>query len=77
MALWKIAVKNSGNVACKNKRQRLEKGMFIETSTVSTIIPLGQACEAPKLAQLFLSKYGIDVDSKQMNRSNFDCIKIG
>ena len=77
MALWKISVKNSGNVACKNKRQRLEKGMFVETSTESTIIPLGQACEAPKLAQLLLSKYGIEVDAKQMNRSNFDCIKIG
>ena len=46
MALWKISVKNSGNVACKNKRQRLEKGMFVETSTVSTIIPLGQSREA-------------------------------
>ena len=29
------------------------------------------------LAQLFMSKYGIEVDPKQMNRSNFDCIKIG
>ncbi len=77
MALWKISVKNSGNVACKNKRQRLEKGMFIETSTVSTIIPLGQSSEAPMLAQLFMSKYGIEVDPKQMNRSNFDCTKIG
>ena len=35
MALWRIVVKNSGNAACKNKKQRLEKGMFIETSTVS------------------------------------------
>ncbi len=24
MALWKISVKNSGNVACKDKRQKLE-----------------------------------------------------
>ena len=56
MAHWKISVKNSGNVACKNKRQRLEKGMFVETSTVSTIIPLGQSREAPMLAQLFMSK---------------------
>ena len=30
----KRVVKNSGNAACKDKRQRLEKGMFIETSTV-------------------------------------------
>ena len=77
MAHWKISVKNSGNVACKNKRQRLEKGMFVETSTVSTIIPLGQSSEASRLAQLFMSKYGIEVDPKQMNRSNFDCAKIG
>jgi len=26
MALWRIVVKNSGNAACKDKRQRLEKG---------------------------------------------------
>ena len=77
MALWIISVKNSGNVACKNKQERLEKGMFVETSTVSTIIPLGQPREAPKLAQLFLSKYGIEIDPKQMNRSNFNCDKIG
>ena len=41
MALWRIVVKNSGNAACKDKRQRLEKGMFIETSTVSHIPPIG------------------------------------
>ena len=76
MALWKISVKNSGNVACKNKHQRLEKGMFIETSTISTIIPLGQSREALRLAQLFMSKYGIEVDPKQMNRSNFECMKM-
>lgn len=77
MALWKNLVKNSGNIACKNKHQRLEKGMFVETSTVSTIIPLGQSREAPRLAQLFMSKYGIEVvDPKQMNRSHFDCTKI-
>ena len=29
MALWRISAKNSGNAACKDKRQRLEKGMFI------------------------------------------------
>ena len=28
MPLWRILVKNSGNAACKDKRQRLEKGMF-------------------------------------------------
>ena len=33
MALWRIVVKNSGNAACKDKRQRLEKGMFIDWQT--------------------------------------------
>ena len=61
MALWRIVVKNSGNAACKDKRQRLEKGMFIETSTVSPIPPIGVARERPMLAQLFLNKYGIEV----------------
>lgn len=36
MALWKNTVKNNGNAACKNKRQHLEKGMFVETSTETT-----------------------------------------
>ena len=76
MALWKISVKNSGNVAYKNKRQRLEKDMFVETSTVSTVIPLGQSREASMLALLFKSTYGIEVDPKQRNRSHFDCTKI-
>ncbi len=51
--------------------------MFVVTSTVSTIIPLGQSREAPILAQLFRSKYGIEVDPKQMNRSNFNCEQLG
>jgi hypothetical protein len=61
MALWRFVVKNSGNAACKDKRQRLEKGMFIETSTISPIPPIGVARERPMLAQLFLKKYGIEV----------------
>lgn len=75
MALWKISVKNSGNAACKNKRQRLEKGMFVETSTATTTPPIGVTREQP--AQLFMSKYGIEVDTHHMNRSYFDCEKIG
>ncbi len=77
MALWKISVKNSGNAACKNKRQRLEKDMFVETSTTTTIPPIGVTREQPMLAQLFMSKYGIEVDTHHMNRSYFDCEKIG
>ena len=58
MALWRIVVKNSGNAACKDKRQRLEKGI-------------------PMLAQLFLNKYGIEVNVQNMNSGYFNCEKIG
>lgn len=71
MALWRIVVKNSGNAACKDKRQRLEKGMFIETSTVSPIPPIGVSRERPMLAQLFLNKYGIEVIVQNMNSGLF------
>ena len=77
MALWKISVKNSGNAACKNKRQRLQKGMFVETSTTSTTPPIGVTREQLMLAQLFMSKYDIEIDPNHMNRSHFDCEKIG
>ena len=77
MALWRIVVKNSGNAACKDKRQRLEKGMFIETSTVSPIPPIGVSRERPMLAQLFLNKYGIEVNVNNMNSGYFNCEKIG
>ena len=33
MALWKISVKFGTNAPCKDKRKRVEKGMFVETST--------------------------------------------
>ena len=77
MALWKISVKNSGNAACKNKRQRLEKGMFVETSTATTTPPLGMSREQLMLAQLFMSKYGIEIDLHHMSGSQFVCEKIG
>lgn len=77
MALWKISVKRSGNAACKDKRQRLEKGMFVETSTASTTPPIGVTREQPMLAQLFLNKYGIEIAPYCMNRSYFDCEKMG
>lgn len=77
MPLWKITAKYSNNAPCKNKRQKLEKGMFVETSTASTIPPLGQTREHPMLAQLFMSKYGIEIDPSHMNRSYFDCVKMG
>lgn len=77
MALWKISVKRSGNAACKDKRQRLEKGMFVETSTATTTPPLGMSREQLMLAQLFMSKYGIEIDLHHMNGSHFVCEKIG
>lgn len=77
MALWKISAKNSNNTPCINKRQKLEKGMFVETSTISPIPPLGYPKEQQMLADLFKSKYGIEIDPTRMNRSNFDCEKIG
>lgn len=77
MALWRISVKSGTNAPCKNKSQRLEKGMFIETSTVSSIPPIGITREQPMLAQLFINKYGIEIDHRQMNRSYFYCERIG
>lgn len=47
MALWKNTVKNNGNAACKNKRQHLEKGMFVETSTETTTTPINLTREQP------------------------------
>ena len=78
MALWRIVVKNSGNAACKNKRQRLEKGMFVEMVT-NGINPL-QAVSTHKLqiAQLFLNKYGIDlIKGNLVNSGRLSCEKIG
>ena len=61
----------------KTKKQKLEKGMFVETSTLTTASPLSQIRQQPMLAQLFMSKYGIEVDSKYMNWSHFTFEKIG
>lgn len=47
MALWNNTVKNNGNAACKNKRQHLEKGMFVETSTETTMPPISLTREQP------------------------------
>ena len=37
MALWINVVKNSGNAACKDKRQRLEKGKCFPNSFIVNI----------------------------------------
>lgn len=77
MALWKISVKNTGNAPCVDKRKRLEKGMFVETSTATTTPPLGLTREQPMLARIFTSKYGIEIDVHKMNSSYFICERIG
>lgn len=51
--------------------------MFVETSTASTTPPIGVTREQPMLAQLFLSKYSVEIAPYCMNRSYFDCEKIG
>lgn len=47
MALWKNTVKNNGNAACKKKRQHLEKGMFVETSSETTPPSISLTREQP------------------------------
>lgn len=51
--------------------------MFVETSTASTTPPIDVTREQPMLAQLFLSKYGIEIAPYCMTRSYFDCEKMG
>ena len=76
MALWRITVKNRTSMPCKNKRQVLEKGMSVETSTISTINPLGRAVDQPMLAQLFMNKYGIEIEPRSLTSSYFTSEKL-
>jgi len=60
MALWRISVKSSGTV----NGIRLEKGMFVEMPTpVSMSDPLRSNVteNKPKINNLFVSKYGVDL----------------
>lgn len=60
MALWRISVKSSETV----NGIRLEKGMFVEMPTpVSMSDPLRSNVgeNKPKINNLFVSKYGIDL----------------
>ena len=75
MPLWKITAKYSNNAPCKNKRQKLEKGMFVETSTASTTPPLGQTREHPMLAQLFMSKYKLYLPDEEELRAEIEAQK--
>ncbi len=51
--------------------------MFVETSTATTPPPIDVSREQPMLAQLFMSKYGIEIEPRFMTRSYFDCEKMG
>ena len=60
MALWRISVKSSGTV----NGIRLEKGMFVEMHTPDTMSdPLRSNVSEnkPKINNLFVSKYGVDL----------------
>lgn len=60
MALWRISVKSSGTI----NGIRLEKGMFVEMPTPVTMSdPLRSNVteNKPKINNLFVSKYGIDL----------------
>lgn len=77
MALWKITARISGTAPCKNKRQKVEKGMFIETSTISSTPPINIVKERETLASLFMNKYGIEIDPRCVVGAYFTCEKIG
>ena len=58
MALWKIAVKNSGII----NGVRIEKGMSIEYVTKTTTPPLQLLSQhKDAINQLFKNKYGVDL----------------
>lgn len=57
MALWRLTIKQSGNI----NTVRIEKGMSVELVTNSTTSPLQVITYKEQIAQLFKNKYGIDV----------------
>ena len=56
----------------KTKDNALKRACLLKSSTP----PIGITREQPMLAQLFMNKYGIEIDHHHMNRSYFDCDKI-
>ena len=62
MALWKISVKRSGFI----NNTRIEKGMFIEYVCNNSSNPLGYSANKQPIAQLFLNKYGIDLEKAHL-----------
>lgn len=59
MAHWKISVIRTGNV----NTVRLEKTMFVEMITSSTLDPLrtNVSTSHPQIGALFMNKYGVDL----------------
>ena len=81
MALWKISVKRSGNAACKDKRQRLEKGMRHQMENCRGISGCTQRYRhIPELRQCRIGNNPFDVilddteeaHEKSRNRTNDD-----
>lgn len=58
MAQWKIEIKQTGTF----NGVRIEKGMFVEYVTNTTTPPLSNLSKNREaIAQLFKSKYGVDL----------------
>jgi hypothetical protein len=65
MALWRISVKRSESV----NGVRLEKGMFVDmvtSSPFSNPLNYNPGENKPKINNLFMSKYGIDMLKKDL-----------
>lgn len=75
MALWKISVKRTGTI----NSVRLEQGMYVEMTTISTSNPLtcNPLQNAPQISRLFENKYGIDLMKGHLvSTSYLESVKI-
>jgi hypothetical protein len=73
MALWKIEMKQSGII----NGVRIEKGMSVEMVTNSSTPPLSVSKNYETIAQLFKSKYGVDLmKARLVGPGRMSCTKI-
>lgn len=72
MALWKISVK----FKTVKSGYRLEPGMTVEMSTLSSTPPLNQTKYRAEISALFKSKYGVDINPSYISAAYFVCKKI-
>ena len=73
MALWKIEMKQSGII----NGVRIEKGMSVEMVTNSSTPPLSVSKNYEAIAQLFKSKYGVDLmKARLVGPGRMSCTKI-